>query len=169
MHRRAIRFVLLSGVLIVWMGWGLEEALFALAAAGLAEVVHARISGIAAGPISLRGLARFIPFMVNLSIRGGVDVALRALSPSMPLAPGFYTYQLRVDPQGTAAIFFSAAISLIPGTLYVDRRGDAGVMVHVVDIRSEFEAELCELEERVAQVFFESLKPSPGSDEGRHR
>jgi multicomponent Na+:H+ antiporter subunit E len=109
--------------------------------AGVPRVPRARL---------LAALA-FLPYFLWQSLRGGWDVARRALRPSLPLAPGRTTYDCRLPP-GPARTFLANVASLLPGTLYL---GDAaGAMeLHVVDRSQPVQAELADLEERVARIF----------------
>ncbi len=103
---------------------------------------------------------------LHRSLRGGVDVARRALHPRRPLAPALLRYRLRLEPDGPAAVFFADLISLLPGTLCAGLEGDR-VTVHVVDRALPNEAELRRLEERVADLFGEpSPQAAPPPDEG---
>lgn len=101
--------------------------------------------------LSWRGALAFALWFAVQSVRGAVDVAGRAFSPSMPLRPGFRTYPL-VLPAGAPRVFFVNAISLLPGTLSAEIRG-GNVVVHMLDTRADLEAELAVLEARVAALF----------------
>ena len=74
---------------------------------------------------------RFIPLFAYCSLKGGVDVASRAFRPSLPLAPAMLDYTLQL-PEGTARVFFANVVSLLPGTLSADIRGDT-LLVHMLD------------------------------------
>lgn len=101
------------------------------------------------------GLARFVGFFLWQSLRGGVDVARRALHPRMPLAPAFVTYPLRLSEPG-ARVCFANTISLLPGTLSADLEGRF-LRVHVLDDRLPVMQMLQALEARVAALFGEPL------------
>jgi len=105
------------------------------------------------GPARLRPLPAlaFLPYFAGQSLRGGWDVARRALHPALPIAPAQITYPCRL-PVGTARRFFVNAISLLPGTLYLDEDAD-GLRLHVVDRDQPVMAELGALEARVARLF----------------
>ncbi|MDQ3315904.1 MAG: Na+/H+ antiporter subunit E [Actinomycetota bacterium] len=71
---------------------------------GAPAIAAAALVGVAlsprAGPSpTLLGTLRFVPFFLRQSLVGGADVALRALRPSLPLAPDFLEYRLRL-PMG---------------------------------------------------------------------
>lgn len=107
------------------------------------------------------GIFRFLPFFLLLSLRGGIDVARRALSLSLPLAPGCIEYAARL-PGDSALVFFANCISLLPGTLSVDL-SPGRVLVHTLDRHKPVARELAELERRVARLFGLSMQ---GGDNG---
>ena len=111
--------------------------------------------------------ARFAAFFVRYSIWGGIDVARRALQPSMPLAPGFVSYPLRLSIERPAAVFFANTISLLPGTLCADIAPDH-LTVHVIDQNRPVLDDLRHLEERVAAIFGEPLRTPPPAVEVPH-
>ena len=159
--------------------WWIEASIFALlfvAMTGvgvqqlvLACVVGALVATVAAGIQRRQGtfrvgfFFRFLPYFLAIAVRGGIDVARRALAPSMPIRAGFVDYRLRVDPRGRAAAFFGAAISLVPGTLCVELEGEPSIRVHLIDLDGPYLDELRHLERRVAAIFAENL------DERGHR
>jgi multicomponent Na+:H+ antiporter subunit E len=96
-------------------------------------------------------LVVFFPVFLQLSMAGGVDVARRALSREVRLAPGLLEYSLRLDP-GTPRVFFMLLITLLPGTLSADIDGDR-LSVHVLDTGQENRAALASLEDKVARLF----------------
>ena len=99
-------------------------------------------------PLPLLGFAAF--FAVQ-SLRGGWDVARRALSPAMPLAPGFAEVRTSL-PEGAARVLLADVISLLPGTLSVDLRGDL-IQLHGLVLGPGLEAEVRDLERRVAALY----------------
>jgi multicomponent Na+:H+ antiporter subunit E len=107
----------------------------------------------------VRGALRFIPYFVRVSLAGGVDVALRALRPSLPIAPDLMRVRLRLDGQSAAATFLIDVLSLLPGTLCAEVN-EQELTIHVIDRERTDQAQLRELEERVAAIFGEPL-PGP--------
>lgn len=103
--------------------------------------------------LRLPGLARFVPWFLAESVRGGLDVAGRALRRSPSLEPGFVEYPLALVVPA-ARTFFASAVSLLPGTLAIELRPD-GLRIHVLDVRQDPEARLAPLEERVGVMFAE--------------
>lgn len=110
--------------------------------------------------ISLAGLARFIAYFAAQSVLGGIDVALRAYRPSMPLDPACFTYPLRLaDP--FQRVLFSTVVSLLPGTLSAAFQGDT-LVVHALDRTQSVTDSLTDLERRIADLFGISLEGAAG-------
>lgn len=97
------------------------------------------------------GTLRFVVFFLRESVRGGVDVARRALDPALPLRPALVELRCRLPP-GPAEVLLVDVVSLLPGTLSVDLRG-ALLTLHVLDDRAPAEAELRILEAHIAAMF----------------
>ncbi|MDH3716699.1 MAG: Na+/H+ antiporter subunit E [Planctomycetota bacterium] len=102
-------------------------------------------------PNSLWRFVLFVHLFACYSLKGGVDVARRALSPGMPLAPAMLDYSLQLR-DGTARVFFANIVSLLPGTLSSDIRGNT-LVVHVLDRSLPVFPQLQRLEVAVAKVF----------------
>jgi multicomponent Na+:H+ antiporter subunit E len=81
-------------------------------------------------PIKLAGL---VLHFLRQSIAAGIDVALMALDPRLPLRPGFIVYQARLPP-GTTRDAFCAIMSLLPGTLPCGPADGNGLTIHCLDI-----------------------------------
>ncbi|KAA6187050.1 cation transporter [Thiohalocapsa marina] len=112
--------------------------------------------------LSLTGLLRFTPYFLWESVRGGLDVAGRVMVPRLRIRPGVHVYRMRLRGR-PARVMFIDSVSLIPGTLSADLRGDQ-VSVHALDTRAPLDAELRRLEERVAGLFGEVLDHQAGVD-----
>jgi multicomponent Na+:H+ antiporter subunit E len=97
------------------------------------------------------GLARFLPVFVWFSLRGGLDVAQRALHPHCPLAPELLVYPLRL-PVGPAQVFFANTVSLLPGTLSAELE-DSRLTVHILDANLPILDTLGYLESLVSDLF----------------
>lgn len=112
------------------------------------------------GPLlSLYGLIRFLPWFARQSVAGGLDVAVRALRPAMPLSPGMIRHTLRL-PAGAPRIALANVISMLPGTLSADLDGD-DLTVHALDARQDLHRMVTDLEPRIAAVFAVPLEPAP--------
>jgi len=100
---------------------------------------------------SLPGILRFVPFFLWHSLRGGVDVAGRALHPRLPISPGLLKHQWRL-PAGLPRVLMANTVSLLPGTLSAEL-GEEFLHVHVLDQTGAFKSELTQIETRVAKMF----------------
>lgn len=100
---------------------------------------------------SVSGALAFAGFFLRESVRGGWDVARRAISPGLALSPAIVCHSFHL-PAGPSRLFFCSAISLLPGTAVV-AIADSNICVHVLDHSSSVEEELRELERRVGALF----------------
>jgi multicomponent Na+:H+ antiporter subunit E len=155
---------LLILVLVWWILAGGGAAVWAAGAlaVGLGLVLHTGLGGPGTGRVSLLGALVFLPFFLRESFRGGVDVARRAFSPSLPLAPRFLSYRLRL-PEGRAQVFFVNCLSLLPGTFSAEFR-EGRLRVHLLAGDGAHALRLDRLERKVAGLFGVALPP--GEDEG---
>jgi multicomponent Na+:H+ antiporter subunit E len=90
-------------------------------------------------------------FFLRESVRGGFDVALRALRPSLPLNPGVLRFRTRL-PAGSPRLFFVGLISLLPGTLVIGFE-EATLQIHALEAGPGAKEGLLALEHRVAALF----------------
>ena len=103
--------------------------------------------------MSLSGLIRLLPLFVWESLRGGIDVARRTLTPRMRIKPGFTQYRIRLE-RCSARVFFTNCVCLLPGTLAADLRDDR-IEIHMLDSTVNPHAELERLERAIARVYRE--------------
>ena len=166
---RRISFPLVLLLILIW--WVLSGGRGWIAGAlgvGLGALLHTGLGGPGGARLSVGGLLGFLPFFLIQSIRGGVDVALRALSPGLPLAPGFFAYQVRL-PEGTLRIFFLNTVSLLPGTFSARIEGDE-LTVHLLADDGSGGERLRRLEGKVGRLFGVELDGGKGTgvaSEGR--
>lgn len=132
---------------------------------GLPTVLFASWSSLRLSPdrpgdsgLKLVGLARFLPYFVIESVRGGVDVAARVLRPRLKIDPGFVRYEPRLA-HPVARVVFLDSVSLLPGTLSADLR-DGIVEVHALDVSTDLKPALLSLERLVGRLFGEHLAES---------
>lgn len=140
------------------IGWGLVVVGGASLAGAVA--LHAALGGVREPGISLFRLAQFAPWFLVQSVRGGVDVARRAFTPSLPLAPDFTLYRLRL-PEGPARVLFVNTISLLPGTFSARMEGD-DLRVHLLADDGNATRRLADLEVRVGRLFPAALASPEG-------
>ena len=105
-------------------------------------------------PISLRGLLGFLGFFVRQSLAGGLQVALLAFRPRLPLHPAMIELPLTLPP-GLPRLLFTATLSLMPGTLGVRLQGNV-LLVHVLDHQQPLAEEAEHVARHVAAVFREA-------------
>lgn len=84
------------------------------------------------------------------SVRGGVDVALRAVRPTLDIDPGFVSHRFRLPP-GPARIAVMNLMNLMPGSLSARIDGEV-LLLHVVDTSMPVLATIGTLEQKVAAV-----------------
>jgi multicomponent Na+:H+ antiporter subunit E len=158
----AVRSLLLG---LVW--WVVTEGDRAALGIGVPVVAVAVFVSLALGalaPVSVSpiGLVRLAVFFLVASLRGGIDVAARALSPRMPLDPGFVQYRVTL-PHGPARIVFMIALSLTPGTLTVEPEGEAVCVHALVAEPAVMYAQIAALERYVAGALRGKARgPEPG-------
>lgn len=103
------------------------------------------------GALSLPGLLRLLPLFAWESLRGGIDVARRTLTPKMRIRPGFTQYRTNLE-LSSARVFFTNCVCLLPGTLAADLHDDR-IEIHMLDSTIDPQAELERLERAVARVY----------------
>ena len=159
-HARMDRRLLLIPASLAGLWWLLSDGepaswIIGLPAVAAAVWVGRRLGKVSAAPVSASGLLRFVPFFLWESVRGGVDVALRTLSPRLRVRPGFsefHTELIRPD----ARVFLVNCTNLLPGTLTADLQGSR-LRVHLLDLTMDAESGLRRVERAVARVFPSSL------------
>ncbi|MDZ4169895.1 MAG: Na+/H+ antiporter subunit E [Coriobacteriia bacterium] len=166
--RLALRFTeRLVAFAFVW--WVLAEGepsswLFGVPFVVLASITSLRLTPARAWRLRAGGTLRFIVFFAHQSIVGGVDVALRALRPSMPISPGFVSYPVRL-PTESARVLLADTVSLLPGTLSSGFEGDTLVM-HVLDCNLPILDDVRQVESRISEALGLSLEPAAAAGRG---
>lgn len=150
------RVVLGRGLLLGGLWWLLTGNELASWMMGVPCIVAAVWAGFALrgrgfSRLSIIGLARFVPFFLWHSLRGGVDVARRLCQRHMPLQPALIRYHSQ-QLQGGARLFFVNIIALLPGTLSA-QLDEHGITVHILDRAHPAAEELAALEAQVANIF----------------
>ena len=137
-------FAFFWAILTSGKGWGVGIPVICLATA-----VNFRQTPVSRW--SLAGIVRFLPYFLWNSLRGGIDVAARALNPRLPIDPAIISYEISLDHTG-ARVLMANTVTLLPGTLSADLRGNV-LSVHVLKPSGSFMESLARLERRVADVF----------------
>lgn len=91
--------------------------------------------------VRLASLASLALSFLRQSVVSGTDVACRALSPSLPLRPGFVACPLRLSPGGERTAF-CALSSLMPGTLPTGTDEQGALLIHCLDVGQPVAANL---------------------------
>jgi multicomponent Na+:H+ antiporter subunit E len=96
--------------------------------------------------------ALFFAFLID-SVRGGVDVARRALKPGLLPSPTVLKYPLAL-PEGLPRILMANMVSLLPGT-FSWKLEDDKLVVHILDRELDVLPDLRRLEARIAAAFYQ--------------
>lgn len=107
------------------------------------------------------GVVLLVPLVSWELLLGGLDMARRALSPSLPLDPGLIRYRLRTgqEPVPVALAFF---ITFVPGTIAADME-EGALELHVIDRMAPHQEILARMERALAWAFGAELA-EPASD-----
>jgi multicomponent Na+:H+ antiporter subunit E len=124
-------------------------------AVGLVAVVAATFASLRllppeAGHLRLGALLAFLPHFLWQSVLAGVDVARRALSPRMPLRPGFVVYKVGFRP-GLARNEFTSITSLLPGSVPV-ADSEHEILYHCLDVGAPVAEQLAAEEQRLRRA-----------------
>jgi multicomponent Na+:H+ antiporter subunit E len=103
------------------------------------------------GRLRWGALGRLAVHFIWQSIIAGVDVALRAFHPRLPLHPGFLAHPVGLPP-GPARSAFGAFSSLMPGTLPVGTDSNDALVYHCLDLDQPVGAGLARDEALLAGV-----------------
>lgn len=146
-----------AGLLAFWLLLiGADPADLPVGVLAAAVAARASLRLLPPGSRRLRGgaLATIALRLLGQSLGAGVDVAQRALSPRLPLRPGFVSHPLRLPP-GPARDAFCALTSLLPGTLPsgTDERGV--LRVHCLDLAQPIAERLAADEARFTRALGE--------------
>lgn len=113
--------------------------------------------------INLLRLFQFLPFFLLQSVIGGWQTANLAIRPSLPVKPGFFRYNIRLQGR-PARMFFMHLVSLLPGTVSA-RLEDDQLLIHALEISPENTNDINLCEQQVARLFNgESIEPSAHTD-----
>lgn len=161
----SLRQVVARWVALALVWWVVSEGDEAALAVGVATAFLAAWVSFALYPgrfprVRLLGVCRYAAFFLAQSVLGGVDVALRALRPDMPLDPRCVDYRLRLEPVAYR-VLLANTLSLLPGTLSAQLEGDT-LVVHVLDCRRDVMGDITKVEDRVADLAGLELAPAGG-------
>lgn len=156
MMSRPLRFAVVRGAwyfgiwLVLLPSLKVSDLAIGLAAAAAAASVSLRLLPPSAGRLNLGALLALLPHFAWESVVAGVDVARRAFSRRMPLAPGFVDCPMAFAP-GLARNAFASITSLLPGTVAVGD-GDEALVYHCLDVAQPVVEQLREEERLLARA-----------------
>jgi multicomponent Na+:H+ antiporter subunit E len=129
----------------------LPDLAVGVVATAWATWVSLRLLPPTSGRIRWGALGRLAVHFLWQSVVAGLDVALRAFHPRLPLRPGFLAYRVGL-PAGTARSAFGAFTSLMPGTLPVGTDTNDTLVYHCLDIERPVAGGLARDERLLASV-----------------
>ncbi|MCK7582815.1 MAG: Na+/H+ antiporter subunit E [Chromatiales bacterium] len=152
-----LRLVLFAGAWLVIAGTDPTSWIIGAPSVIAATWASLRLSRHAGGAPRLLAALVFVPFFLWQSLKGAFDVAWRVMRPRMRIAPGIHTYRLRLT-NASARVVLLDTLSLLPGTLSADLRGDL-LTVHALDASDGalLDADIAQLERRIGALFGERL------------
>jgi multicomponent Na+:H+ antiporter subunit E len=129
----ALRAAMLFGIwIVIDQSAKPANVLVGLIATAAATWLSLRLLPPASGRVRVTALALLLPRFLWQSLRAGLDVALRALHPRLPLKPGFVDYPVQL-PRGSARNAFELISSLLPGSVPTDET-DTAIEYHCLDV-----------------------------------
>jgi len=144
------RFGLFAGLWLVMSGAAIDGLGFGLAATLAATWLSLRLLPPGTRPVSPLSTLQIFPGFVDRSIRGGFDVAARALHRHLPIRPGWYVHETTLPPGG-ARVALGSVVSLLPGTLVAGSFGDR-LYVHCLVADEEIVRAVEAEERRIART-----------------
>ena len=112
-------------------------AVVSVLAIGLAGDIFLFKVGRAFNPIRIFWMLVYIPYLIWYIILANLDVAYRVIHPDLPIRPGIVKIKTNLTTD-MAKTFLANSITLTPGTLTVDIKGDElyihWIYVHGKDI-----------------------------------
>lgn len=150
MLRATKRFALLYALWLVLTAAEAAALLPGLVAAAAAALLARGLTRESDSALPLAPLVRLFPGFLWRGILAGIDVALRALRPEVPVAPGWIRHPTRL-PDGMARVVFGSTLSLTPGSLAAGSEGGM-LLVHCLDTRGDPAALIAAEEDRLARA-----------------
>ena len=150
--RSAGRFLAFLALWCILMGLDPKSLVVGVIASACGTLAAAALLPDSVRRPSAQGLTRFAAAFLKQSLLAGVDVAKRAFSPRLPLAPGFVAFRPSL-PAGLYRDAFVTLSAMMPGTLPVGSDGKDGIVVHCLDEHQPVLREMAKDEARLRAVF----------------
>ena len=155
LHHHALLAVLIRTTLLAGIWWMLTENRggwgFGVLAALAIACISLRLTPPATHTLRVLHIPGFFVFFLVQSLRAGWDVAVRTVSPSLPLQPTILSVPLTL-PAGAPTWWLMLVVSLLPGTLSTHLK-DRSLEVHCLDERLDVVGGVRETERRLARLF----------------
>lgn len=163
LHHTIIKPALFRLLLLAVIWWSFTNGSISSWIIGIPAIVistYISLKLIPASKFSITGFIRFIPFFIQHSVSGGIDVALRAIRPQLHLYPDLIEFKPHLAP-GMQMFVMLCTVNLLPGTLCCELK--AGILkIHVLDTGLNYFEELQAIESRVAKLFSITLENTSG-------
>lgn len=135
-----LRAVLLAVLWVALAGWTADYAVYGLVSVALAVVfslalLPPRPARLRSWPARAWGLATLAAWFLGQSVRGGVDVALRALRPAPDIEPAVLSAPIEL-PAGPARQVALILMNLMPGSMVQRMVTAAGETADALDARA---------------------------------
>ncbi|HSI41634.1 MAG TPA: Na+/H+ antiporter subunit E [Xanthobacteraceae bacterium] len=146
-----LRWLSLFVVWIALAGTGGADLAAGALAAALAAWVSLMLVPATQHALSPFAACAFAGRLAWQSLRAGIEVARLALDPRAKLRPGLIEYPIELPPGGRRDAF-RALMSLQPGSLPVEIRGESLLLVHCLDTAMPVAEALAHEEARFARL-----------------
>lgn len=140
----ALFYVALWALLSANEGWGFGALFISIA------LYCTFKSGMRGATISLKHLPAFLLYFLQRLIVGGVDVAIRTLSPIPAIHPTWVSYSLQSSNNSTQ-LALSAIVGLLPGTLAANIENNT-MLLHLLDSSQNWQRDVAKLEQHLMRL-----------------
>jgi multicomponent Na+:H+ antiporter subunit E len=83
-------------------------------------------------PVRWFWLLAYVPVFAYMCLKSNIDVALRVLSPGLQIRPGVVKIRTSLESE-IARVFLADSITLTPGTMTVEIKGDV-LYIHWIEV-----------------------------------
>lgn len=150
---------LFVALLVMWLALnGFERWLLGLLTSLAGGALAAWLAVRAPATVAPLQVPVFAAFFLSESLKGGVDVAWRALHPALPIEPQFGRFRLDL-PRGQPRTLMVSVLSLMPGTLSAELLdGGRTLVVHALTPKGL--ASVHVLHARIRRLFGQGAAPA---------
>ena len=133
-----ISWLLLFGLWVLLTSLDMQELVTGVVLSGLVVIFFARFvsyfEAVRLTPKAVVFLPYYLVVFVIEMIKSNVDVALRVLNPALPIHPGIVEIKTQLKSD-LGKLVLANSITLTPGTLTVDVKGDS-LFIHWIDVQA---------------------------------